>query len=65
MWNLKCGGPAEVADLTATVMRQVVREYFPELDAQVEVNADHPECWNKDGHTDSLERWMDDPTYSL
>ena len=55
----------EVADLTATVMRQVVREYFPELDAQVEVNADHPECWNKDGHTDSLERWMDDPTYSL
>lgn len=55
----------EVADLTATVIRQVVREYFPELDAQVEVNADHPECWNKDGHTDSLERWMDDPTYSL
>ena len=55
----------EVADLTATVMRQAVREYFPELDAQVEVNADHPDCWNKDGHIGSLERWMDDPTYSL
>jgi DNA polymerase-1 len=55
----------EVAELTASVMGQVVREYFPELDAQVEVNADHPECWNKDGHTDSLARWMDNPTYSL
>ena len=56
---------AEVSELTATVMRQVVRGYFPELDAQVEVNEIHPECWNKEGHADSLERWIDDPTYSL
>jgi DNA polymerase-1 len=55
----------EVADLTTTVMRLVIGEFFPELDAQVEVNSDHPDLWNKDGHTDSLERWIVDPTYSL
>src|SRR5262249_3564166 len=52
----------EVADITAEVMRSSVQEYLPALDPQVEVNIDHPECWNKDGHADSLARWMEDPT---
>ena len=26
---------------------------------------DHPDCWNKDGHADSLDRWAADPCYTL
>ena len=55
----------EVARLTESVMCEVVREYFPELDPHVEVNRDHPDCWNKKGHQDAIERWLVDPTYSL
>jgi DNA polymerase-1 len=50
-----------VATITAEVMRSSVQEYFPMLDPQVDVNVDHPECWNKDGHAESLTRWMEDP----
>jgi hypothetical protein len=35
------------------------------LRPRVEVNRAHPECWNKDGHADSLERFLSDPTFSL
>jgi DNA polymerase-1 len=47
-----------VAKLTAEVMRSVVQEYFPQLDSQVELNIDHPDCWNKDGKRRSLRLWM-------
>jgi hypothetical protein len=50
-----------VATITAEVMKSSVQEYFPVLDPQVDVNVDHPECWNKDGHADSLTRWVVDP----
>jgi DNA polymerase-1 len=51
-----------VAAITEQVFKSSVQEYFPMLDPQVEVNIDHPECWNKDGHADSLRRWIEDPT---
>jgi DNA polymerase-1 len=57
------GALGEVAALTGRVMCEAVQEYFPELRPRVEVNIEHPFCWNKDGHADSLERWMDEPTY--
>jgi DNA polymerase-1 len=50
-----------VAAITAEVLKSTVQEYFPMLDPQVEENIDHPECWNKDGHADSLARWIVDP----
>ena len=55
----------DVARLTESVMCAAVREYFPELDPHVEVNLDQPDCWNKKGHADAIERWLADPTYSL
>jgi len=54
-----------VAKIAAEVMVSSVQEYFPSLDPHVDVNVDHPECWNKDGHPDSLVRWLDDPMYSF
>jgi DNA polymerase-1 len=50
-----------VAKITAEVMRSTVQEYFPVLDPQVEINIDHPHCWNKDGKYRSLQLWMIDP----
>jgi DNA polymerase I len=50
-----------VANLTAEVMKLVVQEYYPQLQPQAEINIVHPGCWNKDGDSDSLERWLNDP----
>jgi hypothetical protein len=47
------------------IMQHAVRAYYPALRPRVEVNRSHPECWNKDGHADSLERFLADPTFSL
>jgi DNA polymerase-1 len=56
---------SEVAALTERVMCDVVREWFPQLQPRVEVNIEHPDCWNKDGHADSLNRWLIDPMFTL
>jgi DNA polymerase-1 len=50
-----------VAKITGEAMRSTVQEYFPVLDPQVDINIDHPACWNKDGKHRSLELWMRDP----
>ena len=50
-----------MAKITGEVMRSAVQEYFPALDPQVEINIDHPDCWNKDGKWRSLALWMIDP----
>jgi DNA polymerase-1 len=50
-----------VAKITAEVMRSSVQEYFPMLDPQVDINIDHPHCWNKDGQYRSLRLWMASP----
>jgi DNA polymerase-1 len=54
----------EVAELTGNVLCEAVQEYFPALRPKVEVNVQYPFCWNKDGHFDSVEHWMEDPLYS-
>lgn len=48
----------EVAELTAQVMCHTLQEYFPVLRPLVEVNITRPDCWNKDGDVDELERWI-------
>jgi DNA polymerase-1 len=50
----------EVASATARVMCEAVQEFFPELHPQAEVNISHPECWNKDGKADALQRWLEE-----
>jgi DNA polymerase-1 len=50
-----------VAELTALVMCEVVRESFPELHPKAEINIKHPECWNKEGDVGALDRWLQDP----
>jgi len=54
-----------VATITAEVLKSSVQEFFPMLDPQVEMNIEHPECWNKDGHADSLARWIVDPALAF
>ena len=47
-----------VAKLTARVMCDTLQEYFPVLQPQVEVNISRPDCWNKDGDVEELDRWI-------
>lgn len=48
-----------VAELTARVMCDTLQEYFPVLRPQVEVNISRPDSWNKDGHREELDRWIE------
>jgi DNA polymerase-1 len=52
------------AKVTAEVMRSTVQEYFPCLVPQVDVNIDHPHCWNKEGKYRSLDLWMVHPKHA-
>jgi DNA polymerase-1 len=54
-----------VADLTKRVMVEAVQERFPELRPRAEANVAQPHCWNYEGHADSVERFLEDPAYSL
>jgi DNA polymerase-1 len=47
-----------IAELTSRVMCDTLQEYFPVLRPQVEINITRPDCWNKDGDGEELERWI-------
>ena len=53
------GSLETVAELTSRVMCDTLQEYFPVLRPQVEVNISRPDCWNKDGDGEELERWIE------
>jgi DNA polymerase-1 len=53
------GALETVTALTSRVMCDTLQEYFPVLRPQVEVNISRPDCWNKDGNGDELERWIE------
>ncbi len=55
----------EVAERARRIMEDALRAYYPKLLPRVEVNKAHPECWNKDGHADSLDRFLADPEFRL
>jgi DNA polymerase-1 len=48
-----------VAQLTERVMCETIQEFFPMLKPKVEVNIMHPECWNKEGDTKPLAKWIE------
>jgi len=47
------------------IMVDSVRRYYPLLWPRVCINSSAPFCWNKDGHWDSLNRFLEDPFYKL
>jgi DNA polymerase-1 len=47
------------------IMIDAVRKYYPVLHPRVDVNDIAPHCWNKDGHADSIDRFLQDPSYKL
>ena len=49
----------EVAQLTGRIMCETVTEYFPVLKPRVDINVEHPQCWNKDGDIDVFRRWYE------
>ena len=54
-----------VAELTRSVLIQTVQEWFPELPARTDINIKYPECWNHEGHRDSVERFVENPMLEL
>ena len=55
----------EVASRSAQIMRDALHALYPALRPRVVANKSHPECWNKDGRADSLDRWLEDPEWSF
>ncbi len=54
-----------IAAEARSLMIDAVRKYYPALQPRVDINAAVPSCWNKDGHADSLDRFLADPLYKL
>jgi DNA polymerase-1 len=54
-----------VIQTTVTLMETAVRAYYPALTPRIDVNATDTSCWNKDGHGDSIEQFVSDPTFKL
>jgi DNA polymerase I-like protein with 3'-5' exonuclease and polymerase domains len=55
----------QVAREASLIMTGAVRAYFPELSPRVDVNTKATSCWSKDGHEDSLENFLKDPSFKL
>ena len=49
----------------AQIMIDAVRFYYPELQPRVDINDSDPSCWNKDGRSDSLQEFMENPGFKL
>jgi DNA polymerase-1 len=56
---------AAVGREASQIMIDAVRKYYPVLQPRVDINDIAPHCWNKDGHSDSLDRFLQDPLYKL
>jgi len=50
----------QVARVAECLMQLAVRTYYPALQPRVDINKVDPTCWNKDGHSDSLQRFLED-----
>ena len=59
------GDVADVCERSRRVMEDAMRWYYPVLRPRVTVNRADKSCWNKDGHADSLRRFLDDPGFRL
>jgi DNA polymerase-1 len=48
----------EVANETEKVMCRTVQDFFPTLKPRAEINLLDTSCWNKNGCSNSLEKWL-------
>lgn len=55
------GAVGDVVDLAQMLMCHTLHRYYPALRAKVDVNRADTSCWNKDGRSDTLRRFLDDP----
>jgi hypothetical protein len=55
----------QICGRARTAMEDALRSIYPQLIPRVDVNRADPSCWNKDGHSDSLDRFLEDPAYKL
>ncbi|MGK5083245.1 DNA polymerase [Bdellovibrionota bacterium FG-1] len=55
----------QISDRAKQLLEQALREFYPVLNAKVDVNRSHPWCWNKDGKADSLERLLKDSAFNI
>lgn len=52
------GDVAAVGADLERIMAQAVRRYYPALRPRIDVNDADPTCWNKDGASDALDRFL-------
>ena len=55
----------EIGETARQIMAGAVRRYYPKLKPRVDINNHDPSCWNKDGQSHSLDRFLSDPQYKL
>ena len=65
-----CETPAEVRPQAVMILARAMEIasqilFCGRIRLAVDVNDSAPHCWNKDGHADSLDRLIADPTYRL
>lgn len=51
---------SEVASITKKVMEEEVELMFPSLIGKADLNIKSPNCWNKDGNSDSIEKFLEE-----
>lgn len=54
-----------VVDGAKKIMIEAMRELYPATEPRIDVNGVDTSCWNKDGHSDSIESFLKDPTFKL
>ncbi len=54
-----------VCTRATALMQHALRSYYPKLLPRVDVNKSDVTCWNKDGHSDSLDRFLFDADASV
>jgi DNA polymerase-1 len=57
--------PADVVKGAHDILVEAMRELYPATSPRISVNDADPRCWNKDGRSDSIERFAEDPTFKL
>ena len=55
----------ELVNGAREIMIDAMRFLYPNTRPRVSINASAPHCWNKDGLHDSIDRFLEDPFFSL
>ena len=54
-----------VSESVRFLMSHTLRAFYPNLSGKVDINKIEPSCWNKDGHADSLDKFLLDPAFNI